>query len=198
MALLFRYGSMGSSKSSGLLQTAYNYRERGMKVDIYKPIIDTRDEKGKVVSRIGLSGDCIMLDKNTSFLTDLYKDQSYPKVILIDEAQFLEPFQVYELRSLVDFHNLTVICYGLRTDFRREAFPASAILLAIADKLEELPTICWCGVKARFVLRLDENGKVMVVGPQVLVGGNERYVSVCSKHWALQQPNEDYNHADPQ
>lgn len=185
--LVFRYGSMNSSKSSNLLQTAYNYRERGMTVDIFKPAIDTRDEKGKVSSRIGLSGDCVILDKNTSFLTDIYKDRQYPKVILVDEAQFLEPFHVYELRSLVDLNDVTVLCYGLRTDFQREAFPASAILLAVADKLEEVPTVCWCGKKARFVLRLNDKGEVMVVGPQVQIGGNDTYISVCSKHWALQQ-----------
>lgn len=185
--LVFRYGSMNSSKSSNLLQTAYNYRERGMTVDIFKPAIDTRDEKGKVSSRIGLSGDCVILDKNTSFLTDIYKDRQYPKVILVDEAQFLEPFHVYELRSLVDLNDVTVLCYGLRTDFQREAFPASAVLLAVADKLEEVPTVCWCGKKARFVLRLNDKGDVMVVGPQVQIGGNDTYISVCSKHWALQQ-----------
>lgn len=185
--LVFRYGSMNSSKSSNLLQTAYNYRERGMTVDIFKPAIDTRDEKGKVSSRIGLSGDCVILDKNTSFLTDIYKDRQYPKVILVDEAQFLEPFHVYELRSLVDLNDVTVLCYGLRTDFQREAFPASAVLLAVADKLEEVPTVCWCGKKARFVLRLNDKGEVMVVGPQVQIGGNDTYISVCSKHWALQQ-----------
>lgn len=185
--LVFRYGSMNSSKSSNLLQTAYNYRERGMEVDIFKPAIDTRDEKGKVSSRIGLSGDCVILNKNTSFLTDIYKDRKYPKVILVDEAQFLEPFHVYELRSLVDLNDVTVLCYGLRTDFQREAFPASAVLLAVADKLEEVPTVCWCGKKARFVLRLNDKGDVVVVGPQVQIGGNDTYISVCSKHWALQQ-----------
>ncbi|QQV92142.1 thymidine kinase [Klebsiella phage vB_KpM_FBKp24] len=190
MALIYRFGAMNSSKSSNLLQTAYNYRERGMEVDIFKPAIDTRDEKGKVSSRIGLSGDCVMLDKNTSFLTDIYKDRQYPKVILVDEAQFLEPFHVYELRSLADLNDVTVLCYGLRTDFQREAFPASAILLAIADKLEEIPTVCWCGKKARFVLRLNDKGEVVVVGPQVQIGGNDSYISVCSKHWALQQPSE--------
>lgn len=185
--LVYRFGAMNSSKSSNLLQTAYNYRERGMEVDIFKPAIDTRDGKGKVSSRIGLSGDCVMLDKNTSFLTDIYKDRQYPKVILVDEAQFLEPFHVYELRSLVDLNDVTVLCYGLRTDFQREAFPASAILLAIADKLEEIPTVCWCGKKARFVLRLNDKGEVVIVGPQVQIGGNDTYISVCSKHWALQQ-----------
>ncbi len=187
-ALVFRFGAMNSAKSSNLLQTAYNYRERGMSVHVYKPTVDTRDKVGKVVSRIGLEGICVMLGKNDSFLNDIYKDRNYPKVILVDEAQFLEPFHIYELRSLVDLYDVTVLCYGLRTDFQRNTFPASAVLLAIADKLEEIPTICWCGVKARFVLRLDGEGNVIVVGPQVLVGGNDQYVSVCSKHWALQQP----------
>lgn len=186
-ALVFRYSAMNASKSSNLLQTAYNYRERGMSVHVYKPAIDTRDKVGKVVSRIGLEGDCTMLGKDDSFLTDIYIDRDYPKVILVDEAQFLEPFHIYELRSLVDLYDVTVLCYGLRTDFQREAFPASAILLAIADKLEEVPTVCWCGKKARFVLRLDSEGNVVVVGPQVQIGGNDSYISVCSKHWALQQ-----------
>lgn len=188
--LIFRWGAMGAAKSSGLLHAAYNYRERGIPVDLYKPAIDTRDEEGFITSRIGLRAPCELIQPDTDFSYLYVVEKVIPKFIFIDEAQFLTTEQVVELRELVDTFDTTVICYGLRTDFRRQPFPASALLLSLADKMEEIPTTCWCGVKAKCVLRLGNDGSVLTDGPQVLVGGNDRYVSVCFKHWLFKQLGE--------
>lgn len=178
----FKYGSMSSGKSTLLLQAAHNYRERNMVVDIFKSVIDTRDGASNVVSRIGLSAPSYAVDKDFSF-SDYYAEGDLPDCVLVDEVQFLSTGQVYELRELVDSYDVPVICYGLRTDFKRHLFPASGVLLGIADTLEEIKTVCHCGKSAKFVLRLDASGAVVKEGGQIHVGGNESYVSVCSKHW---------------
>lgn len=177
---------MNAGKSTGLVQVAFNYGERGMDVDVYKSIIDTREKTFVVRSRAGLETPAIPVYPQTSFI-DIYesrKDQ-LPACILIDEAQFLAVEQIYQLREVVDRFGVPVICYGLRTDFKRELFPASGVLLGIADVLEEIYSICFCGSRARFVLRIDNEGNPIKDGPQVLVGGNESYAAVCSKHWML-------------
>lgn len=193
--LWFRYATMNSGKSTYLLQAAYNYYERGMTVDIFKPAIDTREERFVVRSRIGLEKPAIPVGDKFSFFAyyglqgEKFKKADLPSAIFVDEAQFLEPFQVHELRSLVN-DGTPVVCYGLRTDFQQNLFPGSRTLLALADELRESTSMCWCGDSAKFVLRLDSEGKVQTVGPQVLIGGNESYVPVCGKHWERLEPRK--------
>lgn len=196
--LYFKTATMNSGKSTDLIQTAYNYQEKKMTVLVLKPRIDTREKDFAIHSRIGAKWPAVALDKEAS-LFDLFNQReinesnieegglSLPHVILVDEAQFLEPRQVYELRAIVDRYNIPVICYGLRTDFKRDLFPGSSALLGLADKIEIRKTMCWCGAAAGFVLRLDDKGNKVSEGPQVMIGGNDQYVSVCSYHWTKGQ-----------
>lgn len=182
-SLKFWWGSMNSGKTTTLLQAAYNYRERGMSCDLFKPAIDTRENTTEIVSRIGLSSPAVLLGEEDSFFSH-YLEKPNIDCILVDEAQFLQPAQVYELRVIVDYWKIPVLCYGLRTDFKRDLFPGSQTLLAVADKLEELKGLCHCGRAAKFVLRFDRGGNVVKSGGQILVGGNDQYASVCSLHWS--------------
>lgn len=184
-SLYFKYGQMNSGKTTALIQAAYNYEERGMRVLIFKPAIDTRETaKPEAVSRIGLTHEAITVlpRKNLYTHTVHANDEKRVACIMVDEAQFLTMDQVDQLSDIVDMLNIPVMCYGLRTDFQGELFPGSHRLLAIADKLEEIKTICHCGRKAIMVLRIDDEGKVSRSGEQVVIGGNDRYVSVCRKH----------------
>lgn len=183
--LYFYYSSMNAGKSTALLQSSYNYRERGMRTLVFTAEIDNRFGIGKVSSRIGLSSQAELYNSNTALLTLITQEHQQDPIhcVLVDECQFLTKDQVNQLCDVVDGLGIPVLCYGLRTDFRGELFPGSHYLLAWADKLVELKTICHCGRKANMVLRLDEGGRPLHDGEQVVIGGNESYVSVCRKHY---------------
>lgn len=183
--LYFYYSSMNAGKSTTLLQSSYNYQERGMTTLVYTAAIDDRYGIGKVASRIGISQEALLFDKDTDLYTDisLHHAQQTRHCILVDEAQFLTKAQVYQLSEVVDKLKIPVLCYGLRTDFQAELFEGSRYLLAWADQLEELKTICYCGKKANFVIRMNEKGEAVKDGDQIQIGGNDSYLSVCRKHY---------------
>ena len=180
--LFFYYSSMNAGKSTTLLQSAHNYRERGLRPLLFTPQLDTRAGKGQIASRIGLTAEAHAF----SPADDLFKltdAQETIDCVLVDEAQFLSRAQVYQLGEIADRLNTPVLAYGLRTDFQGNLFEGSRHLLAWADKLVEIKTICHCGSKATMVLRTDVKGTVLREGALVEIGGNERYVSVCRKHF---------------
>ncbi|ADX17452.1 thymidine kinase [Salmonella enterica subsp. enterica serovar Kentucky str. CVM29188] len=183
--LYFYYSAMNAGKSTALLQSSYNYQERGMRTVVYTAEIDDRFGAGKVSSRIGLSSPAKLFNQNTSLFEEIRAESARQTIhcVLVDESQFLTRQQVYQLSEVVDKLDIPVLCYGLRTDFRGELFVGSQYLLAWSDKLVELKTICFCGRKASMVLRLDQDGRPYNEGEQVVIGGNERYVSVCRKHY---------------
>ena len=183
--LYFYYSAMNAGKSTALLQSSYNYQERGMRTLVYTAEIDDRFGAGKVSSRIGLSSPAFLYNAKTNLHQEIAQEHAKQSVhcVLVDESQFLTREQVRSLSDVVDNMDIPVLCYGLRTDFRGELFVGSQYLLAWADKLVELKTICHCGRKASMVLRLDANGKPFSEGEQVVIGGNERYISVCRKHY---------------
>ncbi|EGN74915.1 thymidine kinase [Idiomarina sp. A28L] len=176
---------MNAGKSTSLLQVAYNYEEREQKVVLLTPALDTREGEGKIHSRLGLARSAETFTGKTNLFKriETLLTQQAIDCILLDEAQFLTPEQVWQLARVVDELNVPVMCYGIRTDAFGNAFPGSATLLAIADKLNEIKTICFCGRKATMVYRCDENGVALNSGEQVAIGGNDRYVSCCRKHW---------------
>ncbi|WP_394128760.1 thymidine kinase [Shewanella maritima] len=183
--LYFYYSAMNAGKSTSLLQSSYNYRERGMHTLVMTASIDDRYGKGKVASRIGIQTDAQVFGSKDD-LVDLIATahaQQAIHCVLVDESQFLSKEQVKQLTKVVDEFDIPVLCYGLRTDFQGELFTGSQYLLAWADKLVELKTICHCGRKANMVVRLDGDGKPMREGEQVAIGGNESYESVCRKHF---------------
>jgi len=183
--LYFYYSSMNAGKSTHLLQSSYNYQERGLATAIYTAKIDDRFAKGKVASRLGIDADAYLFDDNSNMFIDIKEKDQQAKLdcVLIDEAQFLTTEQVKQLTDVVDLLHIPVLAYGIRTDFLGETFSGSAALLAWADKLVELKTICHCGRKANFVIRQDANGVAVKVGQQVEVGGNERYEPLCRAHF---------------
>jgi len=183
--LYFYYSAMNAGKSTALLQSSYNYQERGMRTLVYTAEIDDRFGSGKVSSRIGLSSPAFLYNVETQLHDEIAAQHAQQPVhcVLVDESQFLTREQVRALSDVVDNMDIPVLCYGLRTDFRGELFVGSQYLLAWADKLVELKTICHCGRKASMVLRLDAHGKPFSEGEQVVIGGNERYISVCRKHY---------------
>lgn len=180
--LFYRHGAMSAGKSTSLLQVAYNYTEQGQKVLVYTAAVDDRYGVGKVTSRLGVSREAPVFRQDSNFI-DMLNEMGLPKAacILIDEAQFLSDAQVRQLHRIAHLQNVPVICFGLRSDFQGNAFPGSATLLAIADDLEELKTICSCGRKASMNMRVDEHGRQVVSGSQVEIGGNNRYQSVCPR-----------------
>jgi thymidine kinase len=179
--LYFYYSTMNAGKSTALLQAAHNYAERGLSTLLFIARLDDR-AAGRIRSRIGLEADAARFDANTDFWDLL--SQTRTNCVLIDEAQFLSKAQVRQLARVVDEANIPVMCYGLRTDFQGELFPGSAALLAWADTLSELKTICCCGRKATMVVRVSPEGVVERAGRQIEIGGNERYVSLCRKHFS--------------
>ncbi|WP_299975882.1 thymidine kinase [uncultured Pseudoteredinibacter sp.] len=184
--LYFYYSAMNAGKSTALLQSAYNYKERGMHVEIFTAALDDRYGRGKVSSRIGLHADAHLFQHETDLFSaiSVLHSAGAMNCVFIDEAQFLSKSQVKQLCKVVDELNIPVLAYGLRTDFLAETFAGSHYLLAWADKLVELKTICHCGRKANFVVRRDESGRVVREGEQVHVGGNDSYESMCRKHFA--------------
>ncbi len=183
--LYFYYSAMNAGKSTSLLQSSYNYRERGMNTLVMTASIDDRYGVGKVASRIGIETDAQVFGSNDNLakMIGTAHDEQTLHCILIDESQFLSKEQVKQLTYVVDILDIPVLCYGLKTDFQGELFSGSQYLLAWADKLVELKTICHCGRKANMVVRLDGDGKPMREGEQVAIGGNESYESVCRKHF---------------
>lgn len=183
--LYFYYSAMNAGKSTSLLQSSYNYRERGMNTLVMTASIDDRYGVGKVASRIGIESDAQVFNSSDDLVAMISKVHTQMPLhcILIDECQFLTKEQVKQLTYVVDILDIPALCYGLRTDFQGELFSGSQYLLAWADKLVELKTICHCGRKASMVVRLDGEGRAMREGEQVAIGGNESYESVCRKHY---------------
>ena len=183
--LYFYYSTMNAGKSTTLLQSSYNYRERDMNTLVYTAAIDDRFGVGRVTSRIGIPQDAFLFRSETNLFDEINEHLKKEKVhcVLVDEAQFLSKQQVYQLSNVVDKLKIPVLCYGLRTDFQAELFEGSKYLLAWADQLEELKTICYCGRKANFVLRLNDQGEVIKEGAQIQIGGNDSYLSVCRLHY---------------
>ncbi|WP_413284157.1 thymidine kinase [Vibrio sp. MA40-2] len=183
--MYFYYSSMNAGKSTTLLQSSFNYQERGMNPVIFTAALDDRYGMGKVSSRIGLQSDAQLFSATTELYQEIDQLNNQQKLhcVLVDECQFLSKQQVYQLTEVVDKLHIPVLCYGLRTDFQGELFEGSKYLLSWADKLVELKTICHCGRKANMVIRTDENGKPIAEGDQVAIGGNDKYVSMCRAHY---------------
>jgi len=179
--LYFRYGAMGSGKTIDLLKTSYNYKERGQKTLILTSIIDNRYGSNKIKSRIGIEETAVSVSSTDSIL-DIFKSYSDINCVLVDEVQFMNKKQILELSEIVDCYDIPVIAYGLKSDFKQELFPGSAALLSICDCIENIPVICWCGKKATVNARISDN-KVIYNGEQILIGGNDQYISLCRKHW---------------
>ena len=178
--LYYRYGTMGSGKTIDLLKVAYNYEERGQECLLVALSTDTRYGVGKITTRIGLQRDAFTCFKDTNIYEYVKKKKKKPDCILVDECNFLTKKQVRELSDIVDLLDIPVICYGLRSDFKCELFEGSEALMAIADKIEEIKTICECGRKATVNMRYI-NGKVVTNGDKIVIGGNDMYKAVCRK-----------------
>ena len=183
--LYFYYASMNAGKSSHLLQADFNYRERGMRTMLWTAALDSRSQ-GMVRSRIGLESEAHRFAPDTDLWAEVSAVHDAGKLdcVLVDEAQFLTPDQVWQLARLADEAGIPVLCYGLRTDFQGALFPGSAVLLGIADALVELKAVCHCGRKATMNLRVDESGAAVRQGQQTEIGGNDRYVALCRKHFS--------------
>jgi len=183
--LYFYYAAMNAGKSTVLLQSSYNYRERGMRTLLFTPSVDTRWGTGRIESRIGLRSGAISLAPSDNLLVRVRTEHATQTVacVLIDEAQFLSPEHVWQATEVADTLDIPVLCYGLRTDFQGKLFPGSGALLGLADDLTELKTICHCGRKATMNLRLDSDGRAVNRGAQIEIGGNNRYVAVCRRHY---------------
>ena len=189
--LKFYYGSMASAKTLRLLSTAYNFEEKNVQIMVLKPALDTRDGEGIIRSRAGLERKCVMIDKDMN----LYKAiKAYKNVlaaqletlkwVIIDECQFLTEDQVNQLSDVVDFLDVSVMCFGLRTDFKSQLFPGSKRLFELADDIEEIKSTCECGDRKTSInARFDENGEIVTEGSQVEIGGNDRYRAICRKCW---------------
>jgi len=188
--LRFYYSAMNAGKTTNLLQSSHNYNERGMDTLIFSPALDDRSGKGWVASRIGLKQPSIIFQKEDDLFHEIKLAIGYnPNIrcVLIDEAQFLTKSQVLQLGKVVDLLSVPVLAYGIRTDFQGEVFEGSLYLLAWADSLVELKTICHCGKAATMNLRIDKAGNAVIDGDQVQIGGNESYVATCRKHFNLKQ-----------
>lgn len=185
-SLYFTYSAMNAGKSTSLLQVAHNYEEREQHVLLLTPAFDNRAGVGKVHSRLGIERQAraFLHNENLFSLIQSAAKKQPIDCVLLDEAQFLTVAQVWELTRVADQLNIPVMCYGLRTDAFGQAFEGSAVLLAVADKLSEMKTICHCGRKAIMSLRVDQHGNPVKAGEQIAIGGNERYISCCRKHWA--------------
>lgn len=179
--LYFRYGAMGSSKTANALMVRYNYEEKGKNALLLKPALDSREGESVVRSRMGLEYPCEYVEEFLERTRDK-RDWSDIDAIIVDEAQFLSVEQVERFSDIVDYDKVPVICYGLRTDFASHLFPGSMRLMELADRIEEIPTVCWCGRRAHFNARIAD-GKIVREGEQVFIGANESYISLCRKHY---------------
>ena len=180
--LYFKYGAMGSSKSAQALITQFNYEELGMKVWLIKPSTDDRDGADIIKSRIGLMRHAQVITPNQNVIEEYHKAGKFD-VIIADEAQFLSPEQIDQLRDIVDEENVPVLCFGLRTDFLTNFFPGARRLMELADSITEIKTVCRCGHKATVNARIDGEGKVVTKGSQILIGGNDSYIAMCHSCW---------------
>jgi len=181
--LHFHYSTMNAGKSTLLLQAAHNDKEMGMETILLTADFDNRAGQGKIASRIGISEKAELYNQQSDLFKLISQKKDKLACVLVDEAQWLSPDQVWQLAKVVDDLNIPVICYGLRVDFLGELFPGSAKLLAIADEMREVRTICHCGRKATMVIRKGKDGEVKTHGDQIQVGGNEMYYSLCRQHW---------------
>ncbi|ANP38224.1 thymidine kinase [Phaeobacter gallaeciensis] len=183
--LYFNYSTMNAGKSAVLLQASHNYRENNMDTYLLTARVDDRAGKGRIASRIGISAEADVFSAGEDLFAKIKLRLSQGSVasIFVDEAQFLSPDQVWQLARVVDDLGVPVLCYGLRVDFQGNLFPGSATLLALADEMREVRTICHCGKKATMVIRQDDQGRAITTGDQVQIGGNETYVSLCRRHW---------------
>lgn len=181
--LYFKYGAMGSSKTAQALITKFNYEERGMRVWLIKPALDTRDGAAVIRSRIGLEAICEPIGRDADLLARYKADHADIDVIIADECQFFTESQVDALRTIVNQYDIPVLCFGLRTDFLCHLFEGSRRLFEVADSVAEIKTVCSCGSKATVNARLDENMRVVTEGNQVLLGGNDCYIAMCHKCW---------------
>ncbi|MFQ6549231.1 thymidine kinase [Aestuariibius sp. 2305UL40-4] len=179
--LYFHYSTMNAGKSTLLLQASYNYIERGMTTHLMTAAHDNRAGMGRIASRIGIGSEAATFTPETDLFAEIEAKRT--DCTFIDEAQFLTEAQVWQLARAVDDLSVPVMCYGLRVDFQGRLFPGSAALLALADEMREVRTICHCGKKATMVVRKDDQGRVLTEGAQVQIGGNESYVSLCRRHW---------------
>ncbi len=180
--LYFKYGAMGSSKSAQALITQFNYEELGMRVWLIKPSIDDRDGASIVKSRVGLFREADVIFPQDDILAR-YEAAGKCDVIIADEAQFLTPKQIDQLREIVDEADIPVLCFGLRTDFLTHLFPGSQRLMELADSITEIKNVCACGAKATVNARFDANGKILTEGSQVFLGGNDSYIAMCHRCW---------------
>ena len=183
--LYFYYSAMNAGKTTALLQSSHNYAERGMVALLLKPRADDREAKTNITSRIGLSAPatCFSETDDLYVLIKNLQQTDKPSCVLVDEGQFLSAQQVQQLGDVVDLFDIPVLVYGIRTDFRGELFEGSSQLLALADELREIKTVCHCGKKATMVIRLGADGNPAQTGSQIQIGGNETYISLCRKHW---------------
>ena len=183
--LYFYYASMNAGKSTTLLQADFNYRERGMATMLWTAALDNRGSRNAIESRIGLGAQASRFDPDTDLTAEIREANSRGRLacVLVDEAQFLTPAQVWQLARLADEDDLPVLCYGLRTDFRGDLFPGAGVLLGIADALVELKAVCHCGRKATMNLRIEPSGHPALSGAQTEIGGNDRYVALCRRHF---------------
>lgn len=188
--LYFYFAAMNAGKSTVLLQSSYNYRERGMNTLLFTPTIDNRYQQGVVHSRIGLSEAALIFNPEDNLYQKLILQHMEYACVLVDEAQFLTRAQVHQLTEITDQLGIPVLAYGLRTDFRGELFEGSQFLLAWADELVELKTICHCGRKATMILRVNAQGEAITEGEQVVIGGNDMYSSTCRKHFKQRAPGK--------
>jgi len=185
--LYFYFASMNAGKSTTLLQADFNYRERGMRTMLWTAALDDRSDAGHAIeSRIGLHAGAHRFAGQTDLFEQVSAAHAVEPIscVLVDEAQFLTPAQVWQCADLADKADIPVLCYGLRTDFRGELFPGAAVLLGIADSLVELKAVCHCGRKASMNLRVDDNGRAVSEGAQTEIGGNDRYVALCRRHFS--------------
>ena len=182
--LYYRYSTMNAGKSIELIKVAYNYEERGKRVLVLVPSVDDRFGKGVVASRIGISREAETVNQDTNLLKLFMDENEKGKIdcVLVDECQFLSKHHVQELVEIVDSYDTPVLTYGLKNDFQNELFEGSYYMLIYADKIEEIKTICWCGRKATMVARVID-GKIVKTGDQIVIGGNDMYVSLCRKHY---------------
>ncbi len=193
--LYFKYGAMGSSKTANALITKFNYEERGMRVWLIKPAIDTRDGAGVIRSRIGLAADAQIIGADTDIYAEFASHRDC-HVIIADECQFFTEAQIDQLRTIVDELDIPVLCFGLRTDFMTRQFSGSRRLFEVADSITEIKTICKCGKKAIVNARIDGEGHVVTTGGQILLGGNDSYVAMCHSCWKqaiAAQKSESYH-----
>lgn len=183
--LYFYYSAMNAGKSTTLLQSSFNYEERGMQTMLFTASIDDRYETGTISSRLGIKNSAHLFEKGKNLREKVDEELKKRKVdcVLIDEAQFLSKNHVFELATVADELSIPVLCYGLRTDFQANLFEGSQWLLAIADEIQELKTICRCGSKATMNLRIDEHGNAVKDGASIEIGGNDRYIALCRRHF---------------